>query len=108
MTGITRNETKIDYSLKAKITSVTLNGEVTVKFSNPIYKPKEYEKYNDTHLEITFVKADGSKLDIEVYEDYNWTITDIHLNSMSIKLDFDKAREISMLQDKDYIQIRFK
>ncbi len=41
-TGITVNQTKIDYQLKASITQISLSGEVTVKFSNPIYKPENF------------------------------------------------------------------
>lgn len=105
--GKTVDPSKIDKDLTAQIAAITLDGLVTVKFSKPIFTPLNYTSFNDTHLDIEFTESDGTSMDLEVYKDFNWTISYIYRDIMNIRLTFFDSHYISMYNEKDWIKITF-
>ncbi|CDW84638.1 UNKNOWN [Stylonychia lemnae] len=101
------NENSQDKELSAFVKKISLEGEVEIKFSKPIYTPVNYTSFNNTQIKIEIL--DGSQVDKLRYSiDFDWKVVKILDQAMIIQLIFYQGTEqISVFQDRDILKITF-
>jgi hypothetical protein len=87
-------------TLKAKIVSISMKGQVLVKFSDAILVPANWSSINVTALKIT---CDDRPADFILY----WNFTGFETWAIGLQLTFKDPLEVSSGNIKDMLNIQF-
>ena len=84
--------------VSAYIKSISILGDMVIKFSHPMQTTFNLTLYNETIIEMYILPAKDRHLDdgFEGNLNFTWNVTDFYVDEMKIKINFTDPYAISL------------